>query len=318
MGSVRGLPWQASFVALGLIWGCSFLFIKLGLQSFSPVEVAFGRLAVGAVVLLAVARLTRTRLPRTPGTWRHLAVVGLLFCSLPAMFFAYGETRVSSILAGIINAATPLATLAVVLAAFREEQPTRERMAGLGIGFAGVLVVLGVWEGIGTAELPGVLACVAAIACYGLAYPYTRRYLVPTGLGPIALATGQVLLGAVFLVPLLAVTIAVGGIGIATPIEPSAIVGILALGALGSGIAYVLSTRIVITAGPTVASSVTYIPPIVAVAVGAAILGEPLTWNEPVGAVIVLFGVAVAQGLVRRPDRASARDRAAEEPVRGA
>jgi drug/metabolite transporter (DMT)-like permease len=303
MRPARGLPWQASFAALGLIWGCSFLFIKLGLQSFTPVEVAFGRLAIGGAVLLGVARATGTPLPRDRTTWRHLSVVALLFCTFPATLFAFGETSVSSILAGIINAATPLATLAFVLAAFPEERPTRERIAGLAIGFAGVLVVLGVWEGIGSAELPGVVACLAAICCYGLAYPYTRRHLAPTGLGPIALATGQVLLGAVFLIPLVILAAVVGGGGVTTPIQPSTIVGMLALGALGSGIAYVLSTQIVFAAGPTVASSVTYVTPVVAVVVGATLLDEPLAWHEPVGAAIVLAGVAVAQGRLRLPVR---------------
>jgi drug/metabolite transporter (DMT)-like permease len=110
MRSSRARPWQVSFLALGAIWGCSFLFIKLGLQSLTPVQVAFGRVAIGAITLLGIARLTRTALPRSARTWRHLSVTALLFCSLPFTLFAFGETHVSSILAGIINAATPLTT----------------------------------------------------------------------------------------------------------------------------------------------------------------------------------------------------------------
>ncbi len=310
MNTVQRLPWQVSFAALGVIWGCSFLFIKLGLQSFTPVQVAFGRLAIGALTLLVVGRIAGARLPRSRTTWRHLAVVALLFCSIPFTLFAFGETQVSSVLAGIINAVTPLTTLVVVLAAFPEERVTREKVVGLVIGFAGVLVVLGVWAGIGVGEITGVAACVAAVCCYGIAFPYTRRHLVGTGESPLTLATGQVLLGAVFLAPVVAVTAAVDGGAIRTPIEPSTILGMLALGALGSGIAYVLNTRVVIAAGGTTASSVTYITPLVAVAVGSTLLNEPVTWNEPVGALIVLFGVAVAQGRVsgrsiRLPSRAA-------------
>lgn len=315
MRRIRDLPWQVSFLALGAIWGCSFLFIKLGLQSLTPVDVAFGRLAIGAAVLLVLARLTGTPLPRARSTWRHLTVVALLFCSIPFTLFAYGETHVSSILAGIINSTTPLATLAVVLAAFPDEGVTRERIAGLVLGFAGVLVVLGAWEGLAGGELAGVLACAAAVCCYGIAFPYTRRHLVATGEGPIALATGQVLLGAVFLAPVVAVTTLLGAGGIATPIAASTIVGMLALGGLGSGIAYVLNTRIVMVAGGTVASSVTYITPLVAVIVGVAFLGEPLSWHEPVGGLIVLLGVAVAQGRVRLPARPGVPSRAARVEV---
>lgn len=291
-------PWQLSFLALGIIWGCSFLFIKLALQSFGPVQVAFGRLAVGALVLLAIATLTRTALPRRRSTWRHLSVTGLLFCSIPFTLFAYGETQVSSILAGIVNSATPLATLIVTLVAFPEERPTRAQIAGLLVGFGGVLVVLGVWNGFAGGELAGILACVVAIGCYGLAFPYTRRHLTATGEGPLALATGQVLLGALFLVPVVALELALGDGRIVEPIALETAAGLVALGALGSGIAYVLNTQIVIAAGGTTASSVTYLTPIVAVAAGVALLAEPLSWHEPVGAAVILLGVAVAQGRI--------------------
>ena len=301
MASLRSVPWQLLFVAAGAIWGCSFLFIKLGLESFTPVQVAFGRLAIGAVTLLIVTALTRTRLPRGRATWRHLSVVALLFCSIPFTLFAYGETQVSSILAGIVNAGTPLAVLLVTLLAFPEERPTRERIAGLLIGFAGVLVVIGVWNGLGGGELLGVLACVGAITCYGIAFPYTRRHLMGTGDGPIAIATAQVGLGALFLLPVVVVAELVGAGGVVTPVTVETILGMLALGALGSGIAYVLNTRVVMVAGATVASSVTYITPLFAIAAGALVLDEPLAWYQPVGGAIVLLGVAIAQGRLRVP-----------------
>jgi drug/metabolite transporter (DMT)-like permease len=301
MQTLRAAPWQLWFVVLGAIWGCSFLFIKLGLQSFTPVQVAFGRVTIGAIVLLVIARVTGTRLPRGRATWGHLAVVGLLFCSIPFTLFAYGETQVSSILAGIINAGTPLTTLLVVLVAFPGERPGRDRIAGLGVGFVGVLVVVGAWNGLGGGELLGVLACVGAIVCYGIAWPYTRHHLASLPEGPIAIAAAQVSLGSLFLLPVVIVVTAVGGGGPATPIALDTVVGMLALGALGSGIAYVLSNHIVIEAGATVASSVTYITPLFAVAAGSIFLSESLEWYQPVGGAIVLLGVAISQGRVRLP-----------------
>lgn len=299
--SLRSVPWPAWFFALGLIWGCSFLFIKLGLEALTPVGVAFVRLAIGSVTLLAVVRLTGTRLPRRGETWRYLALVALLFCSVPFTLFAWGETQVSSILAGIINACTPLATLLVVLAAFPEERPTRQRVIGLVIGFVGVLIVVGVWEGLGGGELLGVLACIAAITCYGLAFPLTRRHLVGTGDGPIAIAAGQVTLAALFLLPVVLVEWVAGSPFVTGPPSGATIVGMLALGALGSGIAYVLNTHIVGVAGGTAASSVTYVTPLVSVAAGALLLAEPLNWHEPIGGAVVLLGVAVSQGRVPLP-----------------
>jgi len=299
--SLRSVPWPPLFFALGAIWGCSFLFIKLGLEALSPVGVAVVRLAIGSATLLLIARATGTRLPRQRQTWVYLAIVALLFCSIPFTLFAWGETQVSSILAGIINACTPLATLVVVLLAFPEEQPTRERVIGLGVGFVGVLIVVGVWEGIGGSQLAGVLACVGAITCYGLAFPLTRRHLVNTGDGPIAIAAGQVTLAALFLVPVAVVSTLLGSPVVIGPPSAATILGMLALGALGSGVAYVLNTHIVAVAGGTVASSVTYVTPLVSVAAGALLLGEPLTWHEPLGGAVVLLGVAISQGRVPLP-----------------
>ena len=230
MQTLRAAPWQLWFLVLGAIWGCSFLFIKLGLESLTPIGVAFGRVTIGAVVLLVIARATGTRFPRDRATWRHLAVVGLLFCSIPFTLFAYGETHISSILAGIINACTPLAALLVVFAAFPEQRPGRDRAAGLAVGFVGVLVVVGAWNGLGGGELLGVLACVGAILCYGIAYPYTRRHLSGIPEGPIAIATAQVSLGALFLLPVVVVVSLAGGEVVTAPLAAETVVGMLALG----------------------------------------------------------------------------------------
>ncbi len=109
---------MAWFLLLAAIWGCSFWWIKLGLESFTAVEVAFGRLVLGASALLVATATTGSPLPRRASTWRHLAVLALLLNSLPFTLFAFGETEISSVLAGIINAMTPLASLAVILVGF--------------------------------------------------------------------------------------------------------------------------------------------------------------------------------------------------------
>lgn len=285
------LPWQVAFVLLALIWGCSFWWIKLGLTFLAPGQVAFARTALGALALLLVLAASRGRLPRSRRTWRHLLVAGLLMNALPATLFAYGETQVSSVLAGILNATTPLATLTVVLLAYREERVTREGIVGLAVGFAGVLVVIGAWEGLGRSDLAGIAAILGAVLCYGLGYPYTRRHLASLPEGPISMATGQVAIAAIVLLPALAIP----GASPSAP-APDALLAMLGLGVLGSGIAYILSYRIVAAAGSTTASTVTYLTPIVAVVVGSAFLAEPLTWHEPVGTAVVLLGVAISQG----------------------
>ena len=287
-------PWQASFVLLGATWGCSFWWIKLGLDVLSPVQVATVRLAVGATTLLAICAITRTPLPRKLSTWRHLVLLGFLWNSVPFTLFALGETRVSSVLAGLINGAVPLTTLAVILLAYREERPTAEKIAGLILGFIGLLVVVGVWQGLGGGELLGAGAIVVAVICYGLAIPYARRYLTGLPDGGLSLTAGQILCAALILLPL---GIAGGPPHGAVSLPP--VLGLAGLGALGSGIAFLMNFQIIRERGASAASAVTYLIPLFAILVGAVFLGESVSWNEPAGGLIVLLGVALTQGRVR-------------------
>ncbi|MGD0053816.1 MAG: DMT family transporter [Acidimicrobiales bacterium] len=298
-----GPPWQLSFVILGAIWGCSFWWIKLGLRAVSPVDVAFVRLCAGGAALLVIAAVTDTALPRRASTWRHLFVFSLLVNSVPFTLFAYGETHISSVLAGLINALTPLTTLVAVLVLFRQERATRTILTGLVVGLAGVLVVIGVWRGFGRGQLLGVLACLVAVACYGVGFPYARTRLGDSKESPIALATGQVLCGAGQLLPFALIAGRVNH----HP-APSSLAALAALGVLGTGVAYILNFHVISRAPATIASSVTYLTPLFAVIVGVAFLSERLTWNEPVGAVFILFGAAIAQGRAgrRRRDGAAA------------
>jgi drug/metabolite transporter (DMT)-like permease len=122
------LPWRTQFVTLAAIWGSSFLCIKVLGRHWPAFDVALGRVLLGAVFLLAVLAIRRERLPRG-AVWRHLAIVGLLMNAIPFSLFAYGETKVSSILAGLWNATTPLMTLLVLLTVMRDEPLTGRRTA---------------------------------------------------------------------------------------------------------------------------------------------------------------------------------------------
>lgn len=161
----RWWRWEYSFLVLAAIWGCSFWWIKVGLRAVSFVDVALLRLGFGAVALLAMSAVTGTRPPRRARTWGHLFVLAALFCSVPFTLFSYGETHVSAVLAGLINALTPLTTVAATIAVFRSQRPEPRLLAGLALGLAGVLVVLGVWNGLGGGELEGSLACLGAVTC---------------------------------------------------------------------------------------------------------------------------------------------------------
>ncbi len=287
--------WLPAYLALGLVWGCSFIFIKLGLEFLTPFGVAFVRCALGAITLLIVVKLMKINLPREKSTWYKLWVVAMLLNVAPGILFAYAQLHVTSVLAGIINATTPLATLVVMLIAFREEKLKAEQIYGLLLGGLGVMVVLGIWQGIGDNLLTGVIALLIAVTCYGISFPYSKRNIIPLGLKPEAAATTQLIMAAITLLPFYLYD------GISQDnYRPVNIFAMLALGILGSGFAYIWNFSIIAAAGSSIASSVTYLTPVVAVFVGWLFLGEVIVWHEPVGALLVILGAAVSQGRFNR------------------
>ncbi len=287
--------WIAPYLGIGLVWGCSFLFIKVSLGFLSPFGVAFLRAFFGALTLVVLARRRGVRLPREAVVWRHLWVVAVLTNVMPGILFAVAETRTTSIVAGIINALTPLTTLFFVTFVFRDERVSRQRLVGLTLGLTGVLVVLGVWRGLGTNPWWAVGALLLAVTCYGVSFPYSRHHLSPRAIEPVALASVQLILATLTLAP----TFVIDGLSAGSPTIRS-MAAIVALGAFGSGFAFMWNFHVVATAGSSIASTVTYLTPLVAVVVGVAFLHESVTWYEPVGGVVVLVGAALAQGRLRR------------------
>ena len=294
--------WLGLYIALGIVWGCSFIFIKLGLEFLTPVGVAFGRVSLGALTLVFWARYKNIALPTDKKIWAHLWVVAMLLNVIPGVLFAQAETQVTSILAGIINAVTPLMTLLAIMIVFRAEKLKSFQVIGLLLGFLGVLTVLGAWNGLGANPISAVLALLLAVTCYGFSFPYTRKFVLPYKLKPEAMAATQVSAGAVTLLPFYLMD------GIAkNEYRPGPVFAMIALGVFGSGFAYIWNFKIMEAAGSAIASSVTYVTPLVAVIVGIIFLGERITWNEPVGALVVLVGAAIGQGRISLGKRESNR-----------
>ncbi|MEH0824829.1 DMT family transporter [Micromonospora sp. CPCC 205739] len=297
--------WLPGFLALAAIWGASFLFIKIGVEELHPVHLTLYRVAAGALTLLVVLAVLRDRLPREPRVWAHLVVVAAFGVALPFTLFGYGEQRVESMLAGIWNATTPLIVLPLAVLVFRTERLTTRRAVGLGLGFLGVLVVLGVWEGVGGSHFTGQLMCLGAAACYGVAIPYQKKFIAGSAYSGLSLSTAQLLMATAQLAvvaPLVA-----GAPPVPTELSAPVVGSVVTLGALGTGLAFVINLRNIRAAGASTASTVTYLIPIFAVLIGAVVLDERLNWHQPVGALVVLLGVAVTQGLVgprRRRDEA--------------
>ncbi|WP_373315342.1 DMT family transporter [Streptomyces lanatus] len=287
------LDWRLRFAALSLVWGFSFLLIKVGTDGYAPFQVTLGRLVFGTAVLAVAMALKRERLPRGVRTWGHLAVAAFLLNALPFSLFAYSELTIPSTLAGICNATSPLWGMALSMVALSEDRPTRVRVAGLGIGFLGVLTVLGAWEGFHGLDAMGTAMALLASLSYPIGWIYVRRTLAGSGESHLSLTGAQLLLATV---QLAVVTPLFTSVPSRLPVLP--LLAIVALGALGTGFAVLVQYGLVAEVGPTTAQMVTYFIPVIATAAGVAVLGESLRWSTPVGAVVVLLGAALTQ--VRR------------------
>jgi drug/metabolite transporter (DMT)-like permease len=284
---------------LALVWGSSFLFMKVALEGISDRQIVVGRMTLGAGALMLIVAVRRERLPRELRIWGHLLYLTIIANLIPFFCFAWAEHgRVSSSLAGIYNAMTPLMTVLVAMVALPGERPTVQRISGVVLGFLGVGVILHPWTGLGGSSLTGQLACLLAATCYGVAITHMRRYISGSGYSPLAVSASQLSLGAGILLlmsPFVAAT--------SVHLTWKVVAAILALGILGTGIAYVVNYGLIAEIGATRTSTMTYAMPVVAVILGVAILGEHVHWYHFVGAAIVITSVAVTDGRIRLPRR---------------
>lgn len=290
---------MARLGALAVVWGSSFLLIKVGLRGLSPAQLVLSRLLFGAGVLLVVVAARRLRLPSELRMWGHLAVLAVTANVVPFVLFAWGEQRISSGLAGVLNATTPLLTVIVAVVVLPDERASFLRAVGVAIGFVGVVLIIAPWRSGGSTSLAGDLACLGAAACYGVAFTYTRRFVSGRG-SPLALATGQLLVAALLQLAIIGISP-----GPAVHLTAVVIAAAVTLGAVNTGLAYLLYYSLIRDVGATSASMVTYLMPIVAVGLGIGLLGERVTWNLFVGAAIVIAGVSLAEGRLRLGSRSA-------------
>lgn len=283
--------WLHLFLAIGFFWGCSFLFIEQALKFLNPVGVSFLRCLCGAITIWIVVLIKKIKIPINRNLWLHVLALAFMTNVIPGTLIALAQTNVTSVLAGIINSTTPLTTLLAIMLFFRHEKIKSHQLLGLIIGFAGTAVVFGIWRGLGDNAPWAIGALVVAVIFYGITYPYTTRFVLPYNARPEVLAVLQVTFGLFILLPFFIM----GGIK-KFEIMPISIISVIALGAITSGLAPIMHFRLLAIVGSSITSSVAYMTPIVAVTVGVIVLGEPISWNEPLGGVLVLIGTAISQG----------------------
>jgi drug/metabolite transporter (DMT)-like permease len=288
------LKYLGALLLLGATWGASFLFIKIGVREMPPETLVMLRLMVAAVILLVILYARGLRLPMSWRMWRHFMFTGSIGLIVPYVLITWGEQSIPSGMAAILNATTPLFTVLFVYLGTRQERLTGLKLLGLAIGFVGVIVAVGVGElSLSSASLQGQLAVLVAAACYGLNGVYSKRAF--NGISPLVAATGQMLAGTLLLSP-----IALARHGIPTPLPSAMALGsVLALGVLGTALAYILLYWLIEGIGATRSSMVTYLLPPFALLYGALFLSEPVHLNAVAGLALVVVGILLANGVLR-------------------
>lgn len=296
----RILPWLLLAV-LGIIWGTNFLFMKLAVAVLPPLEVAWLRTLFGAIPIAGYALVTRSI---ARDDWRHLhhfAAMAVFANVGPYVLFVLGTQHLPSGIAGVISGAIPFITAAIVAVALPSEVLTRAKVIGITIGFAGVMLVAPLGANgptqTGSSPLFGVAAMLGGSLSYALALVYAKRFVAPLGLGSVRLAAYQMILAFVFLTPF-----AAPGHWAALAQHSAALWGlVIGLGLFGTGIAFVIYYELIERLGALKAASVYYIPPVIALTVGAMFADESVGLKQVCGALLIMAGIYCAN----RPDQAS-------------
>jgi drug/metabolite transporter (DMT)-like permease len=286
-------------IALALIWGSSFMFIKVALRELDPATLILGRLGLAALALAVVVPLLvgkRTAMQELRTYWPALVLVGLVNTAVPFWLLSWGETRIDSGLASIIQASVPIFNVLLAYGFFHDQRVTGRRLVGVALGFVGVALLVGAQpEG----KILGALAVVGMAACYAGGGLLTRRFLFEARPHVIALGTSAV--AALAVLPF--------GVAQAPGHVPSwqVLASVVVLGVVGTAAAYLLFFTVIAGAGAAYASLVTYLVPPVALAYGALFLDERVGAAALAGLVLIFGGVALGTRTPRAPSTAEPR-----------
>jgi len=295
-------------VVLALVWGSSFMFIKVAVRDLDPATLVLGRLAVAALTLGIVVPFLlggKVALSELRAHWPWLAVVGLLNTAVPFWLLSWGETRIDSGLASIIQASVPIFNALLAFGFFHEQRVKGRNLVGVAVGFVGVALLVGAQP---QAKILGALAVVGMATCYAAGGLLAKHHL--SEVRPQAVALGTTVVAAFAMLPT--------GVAFAPHHVPGwePILSVVFLGVVGTAFAYLLFYTIIAGAGAGYASFVTYLVPPVALAYGAVFLNESIGWAAIAGLVLILAGVSLGTGRRRRRSSAhSALVAAPSEPV---
>jgi drug/metabolite transporter (DMT)-like permease len=275
------------FLALGFMWGSSYLFIKLAVDDFGTFTLVALRLAVGAALLWVAIRIARQELPREPRIYGHLVVMAVVNIVIPFVLITWAEQSVDSSIAAILTSAVPLFAI-IIAPLFLHDEPIRVNgVAGLGIGFVGVVILTSNELSLSNSDLTGEIALLGAALSYAVGAVYSRRNM--RGVPPMIPAVFQVTFAMLISG---AIAIVLERPWEARP-DAEAVFSILWLGILGSGFAYLAVFRLLANWGATRTTLVAYEIPVVGIILGFVVLQEPIDGRLLVGTALVVGGVAL-------------------------
>lgn len=285
----------AKFVFLALMWGSSFFFIKIAMETLTWGQIAWARVLSGGVFMLCFWLITREKLPKNLKLWGHIAVAGIIGIGIPFILFPWAEQYITSAVATIYNGLTPIMTAIIAVYVLRVENFNRNQAFGVLVGLAGLVVVIAPWtiSDLG-GSFWGQIAALSAAVLYGISGTYLKKFVFPMGASAKSISIIEVGAASLFIL-LLSPWLTAGEF----TINWSTVISIAAIGIGGTGIAYLWFNDVLESWGPTRASSVTYVMPIVGIMLGVVFLGETLHWYEPVGGAIVIAGVLIMRRQVK-------------------
>jgi drug/metabolite transporter (DMT)-like permease len=281
------MPFRSAVMltALAALWGGSFVFMRYAVPALGPVPLAFARVTLAALALLAFAG-AQHGVPDLRARWRGFAVVGLVNSALPFVLFCYAEQNISASTAGILNATSPFFG-ALAAAIWLAEPLTARKVGGMLLGLAGVVLLVGMQPApLERATLLAIVACLAAALCYGLAGVYTKKHM--QGVSSLALACGSQLSAAILLAPAVPFSTVPG------PVTAWVVGNVVALAIASTAIGYLIYFRLIADIGPTRALTVTFLIPLFGVIWGYFFLDEAITINMLAGGALIVAGTALA------------------------
>lgn len=291
MSSMKPTEW-AMLVLLSIFWGGAFFFVEIALRGFQPLALVFLRVTIAALILLLVAYIRGHRIPTSLKTWGAYFVMGALNNALPFSLIVWGQTRIDSGVASILNATTPIFTVLLAHFLTSDEHLTIRKFIGVLIGFCGVFLMMSPelqngfsWRGL------GLIAVLGAAISYSLAGIFGKRFKQEH---PMVTSTGMLICSSIMMAPL---AIFSGSLG-ASVLSPQAIAAVLGIAAISTAMAYLLYFRILASAGATNVLLVTFLIPVSALLLGIGVLGEVIHVFEYAGMGGIFMGLIVIDGRV--------------------